>query len=131
MATPESQRYLQWYDQMYASVYVPAYTNGGSFFFGLCGGILYVRAKQERLGFGEGKLLRVLFWTVLPVGLALLMSGHVFYAYDWAKPSLASAAYAAGQKSVWGANITIMIVAMAFGIGCELVESVGFCVRYS
>lgn len=119
MATPESQRYLQWYDRQYRSVYIPAYTNAGSFLCGIIGGIVYGTAKRDRSRLVESALLRMLWWTAVPVCVAALLSGYVFYAYDLPKPSLAIAIYAAALKNVWGLYVAAIITALAFGMGCE------------
>lgn len=119
MATPESQRYLQWYDRQYRNIYIPAYTNAGSFVCGTIGGIVYSTAKRERRPMLNNALLRMLWWTAVPVCVAALLSGYVFYAYDLPKPSLAIAVYAAALKNVWGLYMAAMITAMAFGMGCK------------
>lgn len=123
MATPESQRHLQWYDIMYRTVYVPAYTNAGSFLCGLIGGLVYAaggRRDRDRASNGPLlRLLRVLWWTAVPACVALLLTGHLFYAHDWPKPSLWIAAYAAAQRNVWGAYMAAVITAMALGVGCK------------
>lgn len=119
MATPESQRYLQWYDVMYRRVYIPAYTNAGSFLCGLCGGMVYAQGKREQWPLGRSLWLRVLCWTAVPAGVVLLLSGYVFYACEVVKPAAWVAAYAAVHKTGWGAMMAAMITAMAFGIGCE------------
>lgn len=120
MATPESQRYLQWYDPMYRKVYIPSYMNAGSFLCGTIGGIVYATAKRDRRPLGDSRVLRALWWSAVPVCVAMLLAGHLFYAFEMTKPSVWMAAYAASQRNVWGAFMAVIITALAFGIGCML-----------
>lgn len=45
---------------MYAKMYIPAYTNFGSFLAGMIGGILYIKYKQENNNLKRFKVKRII-----------------------------------------------------------------------
>ncbi|KAJ6641727.1 Nose resistant to fluoxetine protein 6 [Pseudolycoriella hygida] len=116
MIRPESDRYSHFYDAMYRNVYIPSYTNFGSFVFGMIGGILYKKCKDENVKFGK-KLTLALWYSMIPAGILLLLSAFIFYEIDFAKPAVWIAVYAAIVKNMFGFFVSSLITGMALGIG--------------
>lgn len=63
-------------------------------------------------------MLVTVWYSGVPICVAMLLSGYIFYTYDYAKPAMWIAFYAAMLKNLFGLYITIFITGTAFGIGC-------------
>lgn len=51
-----------------------------------------------------------------------MLSGYIFYAYDFEKPAIWIAIYAAVMKNLWGAFGTILVVGAALNTGCKRLD---------
>lgn len=114
-----SDRYAHFYDEMYRNVYVPSYTNFGSFICGMIGGIMYKKWKNENARVGKKTALVILWYAMVPTAVVLLLSAFIFYENDFAKPAIWIAIYAAIIRNLWGFFVSSLITGMAFGIGCN------------
>uniref|UniRef100_A0A1S4GUV1 Acyl_transf_3 domain-containing protein n=1 Tax=Anopheles gambiae TaxID=7165 RepID=A0A1S4GUV1_ANOGA len=114
---PEALKYVLWYDPMYRKMYIPTHTNFGSYLAGLIAGLLYHRLKRANFDAVRHRGFRTLWYVSLPTAIVLLLSAYVFYAYDFEKPALWIAAYAALAKNLWGALFGVLFVGLAFGVG--------------
>lgn len=56
MASPETTRYAHWYDEQYHTIYIPFYTNMGSFVLGMIAGLLYCKHKQGHIDLTKSKV---------------------------------------------------------------------------
>uniref|UniRef100_A0A182UXI0 Acyltransferase 3 domain-containing protein n=1 Tax=Anopheles merus TaxID=30066 RepID=A0A182UXI0_ANOME len=114
---PEALKYVLWYDPMYRKMYIPTHTNFGSYLAGLIAGLLYHRLKRANFDAVRHRGFRTLWYVSLPTAIVLLLSAYIFYAYDFEKPALWIAAYAALAKNLWGALFGVLFVGLAFGVG--------------
>uniref|UniRef100_A0A182JNH6 Acyltransferase 3 domain-containing protein n=1 Tax=Anopheles christyi TaxID=43041 RepID=A0A182JNH6_9DIPT len=114
---PEALKYVLWYDPMYRNMYIPTHTNFGSYLAGLIAGLLYHRLKRAGFDAHRHRGFRALWYISLPTAIVLLLSAYIFYAYDFEKPALWIAAYAALSKNLWGALFGVLFVGLAFGVG--------------
>lgn len=125
---------------MYKKIHIPAYTNFGSFLCGLIGGVLFDKYKHEQVelrkfnvctgliilyGFQYNnkyifyKVLVSIWYSAVPVCVTMLLSGYIFYTYEFAKPAMWIAFYASTIKNLFGLYIAAFITGTAFGIGCK------------
>ncbi|XP_053674392.1 nose resistant to fluoxetine protein 6-like [Anopheles nili] len=114
---PEALKYVLWYDAMYRNMYIPAHTNFGGYLAGLMAGLMYHKLKRSEFDATRHRGFQVLCYTALPVAIVLLLSAYVFYAYDFEKPALWIALYAAVSRNLWGALFGVLFVGLAFGVG--------------
>lgn len=61
---------------------------------------------------------------MVPFGFIILLSGFIFYAYDFETPSVWMAVYAACSKNLWGIVIAIIIIGFSRGLGSKFVEEI-------
>lgn len=54
---------------------------------------------------------------VVPIGVLTILSGHIFYVYDFQKPSIWIAIYASITKNIWGVIALVFFVGLEKGIG--------------
>ncbi|XP_050072930.1 nose resistant to fluoxetine protein 6-like [Anopheles maculipalpis] len=114
---PEALKYVLWYDEMYRKMYIPTHTNFGSYLAGLMAGLMYHRLKRADFVAVRHKGFLVLWHASLPAAIVLLLSAYIFYAYDFEKPTIWIAIYAALSKNLWGALFGVLFVGVAFGVG--------------
>uniref|UniRef100_A0A182SBI9 Acyltransferase 3 domain-containing protein n=1 Tax=Anopheles maculatus TaxID=74869 RepID=A0A182SBI9_9DIPT len=114
---PEALKYVLWYDEMYRKMYIPTHTNFGGYLAGLMAGLMYHRLKRADFVAVRHKGFLVLWHASLPAAIVLLLSAYIFYAYDFEKPALWIAIYAALSKNLWGALFGVLFVGVAFGVG--------------
>uniref|UniRef100_A0A182NJB8 Acyltransferase 3 domain-containing protein n=1 Tax=Anopheles dirus TaxID=7168 RepID=A0A182NJB8_9DIPT len=114
---PEALKYVLWYDAMYRKMYIPTHTNFGSYLAGLMAGLMYHKLKRAGFVADRHNGFRVLWYASLPAAIVLLLSAYIFYAYDFEKPAIWIALYAALSKNLWGALFGVLFVGLAFGVG--------------
>uniref|UniRef100_A0A4Y0BK97 Acyl_transf_3 domain-containing protein n=1 Tax=Anopheles funestus TaxID=62324 RepID=A0A4Y0BK97_ANOFN len=114
---PEALKYVLWYDAMYRKMYIPTHTNFGSYLAGLIAGLMYHKLKRASFDAMRHRGFLVLWYTSLPAAVILLLSAYIFYAYDFTKPAIWIAVYAALAKNLWGALFGVLFVGVAFGVG--------------
>uniref|UniRef100_A0A182IST2 Acyltransferase 3 domain-containing protein n=3 Tax=Anopheles atroparvus TaxID=41427 RepID=A0A182IST2_ANOAO len=117
MLRPEALKYVLWYDPMYREMYIPMHTNIGSYLAGLIAGLVYHKLKRAEFVAARHKGFHILWYASLPVAIGLLVSAYIFYAYDFEKPAIWIALYAALSKNLWGALFGVLFVGLAFGVG--------------
>ncbi|XP_052893013.1 nose resistant to fluoxetine protein 6-like [Anopheles moucheti] len=114
---PEALKYVLWYDEMYRKMYIPTHTNFGSYLAGLMAGLMYHKLKRTDFIAVRHRGFLVLWYATLPAAIGLLLSAYIFYAYDFAKPAIWIAVYAALARNLWGALFAVLFVGVAFGVG--------------
>uniref|UniRef100_A0A182QA40 Uncharacterized protein n=1 Tax=Anopheles farauti TaxID=69004 RepID=A0A182QA40_9DIPT len=102
---------------MYRRMYIPTHTNFGSYLAGLMAGLMYHKMRRADFVAARHKGFRVLWYASLPAAIVLLLSAYIFYAYDYEKPAIWIALYAAVSKNLWGALFGVLFVGLAFGVG--------------
>ncbi len=100
-------------------MYIPSYTNFSSFLCGMIGGIVYKKHENNYKTFSKRAILVILWYAMIPIATVLLLSAFIFYEYDFTKPAIWIAIYAAQLKSLWGFLVASLITGMAFGFGCR------------
>ncbi|XP_058465293.1 nose resistant to fluoxetine protein 6-like [Malaya genurostris] len=117
MIRPEALKYVLWYDENYRKMYIPMHTNYGSYLAGIIAGLTYRKLKYADFDVRKSKLFLLAWYCSLPIGIMLLLSAYIFYAYDFQKPAIWIACYAAVSKNLWGLTFGVMCVGLAFGVG--------------
>lgn len=105
---------------MYRNVYIPSYMNFGSFICGMIGGMIYNKFKDDHKKFSSKKPLVVLWYSMLPTAVLVLLSAFIFYENNFAKPAIWIALYAAMTRNLWGFIIASFITGVAFRLGCNV-----------
>lgn len=67
--------------------------------------------------FSRLQLFQLAWYSALPLAIGLLLSAYVFYAYDFEKPAVWIALYAAFSKNLWGVIFGVLFVGLALGVG--------------
>lgn len=65
------------------------------------------------------QFLAILWWAMIPIAFSALLSGYLFYAHEYEKPSYWIAIYSAFGKNVWGLFGATLITGIAVNTGCE------------
>ncbi|XP_037044343.1 nose resistant to fluoxetine protein 6-like [Bradysia coprophila] len=117
MIRPEADRYSHYYDDMYRNVYVPSYMNFGSFVCGMIGGMVYNKFKDDYKKFSRKTTLVILWYSMIPFAILLLLSAFIFYENNFVKPAIWIALYAAVIRNLWGFLLASFITGVAFGLG--------------
>ncbi|XP_055629971.1 nose resistant to fluoxetine protein 6-like [Toxorhynchites rutilus septentrionalis] len=120
MLRPEAIKYVLWYDESYRKMYIPTHTNYGSYLAGLIAGLAYMKLKRSECDVRRHKLFLIAWYSGLPLAIMLLLSAYIFYAYDFEKPAIWIAIYAAFSKNLWGVILAVLFVGLAFGVGGTL-----------
>lgn len=92
--------------------------NFGSFVFGMIGGLVYKKYRDDYKRFSRKTTLVILWYSMIPFAIALLLSAFVFYEKNFVKPAIWIALYAAVIRNLWGLLLTAFITGVAFGLGC-------------
>lgn len=66
-----------------------------------------------------------MWYASLPIVFPLLLSGFIFYHYDFNKPTFWIALYSSLLKNIWGLYGATVITGMAFGFGCKFDATLG------
>lgn len=94
--------------------------NFGSFVCGMIGGMFYKKFKAENTKMWKKSTLIIMLWyAMIPTAVVLLLSAFIFYEYDFVKPAIWIAFYAALIRNLWGFFLATLVTGMAFGIGCK------------
>ncbi|XP_065086708.1 nose resistant to fluoxetine protein 6-like [Ochlerotatus camptorhynchus] len=117
MIRPEALKYVLWYDESYRKMYIPTHTNYGSYLAGLIAGLTYHKLKRSDFNVRRHKPFLMVWYLALPMAIMLLLSAFMFYAYDFEKPAVWIALYAALSKNLWGLIFGVLFVGLAFGVG--------------
>lgn len=57
---------------------------------------------------------------MIPISFGILISGYIFFAYDFEKPAIWIGIYAAITKSIWGVFGATFVTGVALNTGCKL-----------
>lgn len=63
--------------------------------------------------------LMVIWYASLPIVFPMLLSGFIFYQYEFKKPAFWIALYSSLLKNIWGLYGATLITGMACGFGCK------------
>jgi hypothetical protein len=85
---PESMKTFLLTNPAYLKMNIPMHTNLGCYMAGLLGGLLYDKVKTEKINLRKYPVIKVLWYLVVPAGLANILSGEIFYENDLKKPSI-------------------------------------------
>jgi hypothetical protein len=88
-------------NQPFKKIYTPAHTNMGCYLIGLWFGFLVDNSKTQKKQFSKGWFHKFGFYVVIIIGFLTVMSGYIFYEYDFEKPSLLCGVYASVQKHLF------------------------------
>ncbi|KAM3959423.1 O-acyltransferase like protein-like [Aphomia sociella] len=111
---PESFRTIYAYDDTFRLLYSRGHTNLSTYTLGLAGGFLTYYLQNEKTDLKNYKNYRWAFWLLFPMGVAVILSGGIFY-IDGITPSTAlNVVYATLYKPIF------QILVVAFIIGCIL-----------
>lgn len=70
--------------------------------------------------YGLSQLFLLAWYSALPLAIMVLLPAYIFYAYDFEKPAIWIAIYAALSRNLWGVIFAVLFVGLALGVGCEL-----------
>lgn len=104
--------------------------NFGSYFFGVLSAIIYDHLKSNHeIKLGQNKLFRIVFYSLIPIAGAWILSGHVFYHnyYEEQDMRIWSSLFAAVHRNFWSVIMSVLIVGMSVKYGCKY--SLGFLVN--
>ncbi|XP_055921314.1 nose resistant to fluoxetine protein 6-like [Eupeodes corollae] len=117
--TPDSYRYLFWTNgETIYKGYAPFYMNFGGFVFGTITALIFLKYKDEGLDMkGKKSTLNRIVVISLPLPFLMLLSGQIFYSFEFIKPSVWIAIYAGMFRNVWAIWCCSLVLLMAFKIG--------------
>lgn len=72
-------RYAHWYDKQYHTIYIPFYTNMGSFVFGMIAGLLYCKHKQGHIDLTKSKVCQQFIIFSIQIHLRLILYSSCRY----------------------------------------------------
>lgn len=79
--------------------------------------MLYNNFKKNRVDVSKYKTFVIAFYSVFPIGLVAFLSAWLFYAYDFEKPAIWIAIFAAFAKNIWGILGAVLMFGFIGGIG--------------
>nr|XP_026492747.1 nose resistant to fluoxetine protein 6-like [Vanessa tameamea] len=109
--SPESYRSIYVSDDTFNLVYIRGHTNISTYTLGLAGGLLTYHWQKSEKDLTPYKKYRWVFWSLVPMGVSVILSGGFFYIDGFTPSTLIRVAYATLYKPVFQ---TIMV---AFMIG--------------
>ncbi|XP_059046683.1 nose resistant to fluoxetine protein 6-like [Achroia grisella] len=111
---PESFRSVYAYDATFRLLYARGHTNLSTYTLGLAGGFLTYYLQTEKKDLKNYKNYRWAFWLLFPMGVAVILSGGIFYIDGVTLPTIVTVLYATLYKPIF------QILVVAFIIGCIL-----------
>ncbi|XP_026739342.1 nose resistant to fluoxetine protein 6-like [Trichoplusia ni] len=112
--SPEKYRNMYATDPTFRLLYIRGHTNMSTYILGLAGGFLAYHLHGKDMQKYKRKF-RVLVWLVFPAGLAIILSGGMFYG-SWRAPAAARLLYAALYKPAFQTVIITLILGCIFKI---------------
>ncbi|XP_026755838.2 nose resistant to fluoxetine protein 6-like [Galleria mellonella] len=109
---PESFRTVYAYDDTFRLLYSRGHTNLSTYTLGLAGGFLTYYLQTEKKDLKNYKNYRWAFWLLFPMGVAVILSGGIFYIDGITLPTTVKLLYATIYKPIF------QILVVAFIIGC-------------
>ncbi|KAF9412773.1 hypothetical protein HW555_008776 [Spodoptera exigua] len=113
MQAPESYRNLYAKDDTFRLLYVRGHTNMSTYILGLAGGFLAYHWQNGK-DLEKYKKYRFLVWLLFPLGLAVILSGGLFYSDGGEIPVLLRVMYATLYKPLFQLLIVLLILACIF-----------------
>lgn len=59
---------------------------------------------------------------IVPIGTTTLLTGYMFYAYDFQKPAIWIGIYSTIVRNVWGVIIGVLLIGLAHRVGCTVLQ---------
>lgn len=79
--------------------------------------LLYNYYKKNRIDVSKYKSFVFGFYAVFPIGIAAWLSAYIFYNYQFEKPAIWIAVFAAFSKNIWGILGAFLMFGFIGGIG--------------
>lgn len=79
--------------------------------------MIYTHYAKNRIDIRKSKLFVILFYSIFPLGVAAWLSAFIFYEYNFEKPSLWIAIFAAFIKNIWGILGAVMMLGFVGKVG--------------
>ncbi|KAL9700600.1 hypothetical protein quinque_004041 [Culex quinquefasciatus] len=114
--SPESRRFMFWYDIVYYKTYLPMHMNLGMYMCGIIIGFLYLKYRNAGNRFRRSPWFRLAFFSIFIVGPGMFLIGRIFYVNDYPKPSVWMSVYFAGARVMWGLVALMGFCGFAFRI---------------
>lgn len=114
-----AQKYILWFDEMYKNMYIPSHTNASSYLSGLAAGLIYFNLKNKKIELSNYKWFVTLWYLVVPIGICVLLSASIFYAYEFKKPAIWISVYTFVHRNSWGVISGIFLIGMALKVDSE------------
>lgn len=59
---------------------------------------------------------------IVPIGTTTLLTGYMFYAYDFQKPAIWIGVYSTIVRNVWGVIVGALLIGLAHRVGCTVFQ---------
>lgn len=91
-----------------------------AYFFGVLAAFIYDHISTNQIKIGKYLPFRIFFYSLLPLGILWLFSGHTFFQlYNDEDMRFWISVFAAVQRNVWGFGIACLIVGMSANMVCK------------
>ncbi|XP_028029203.1 nose resistant to fluoxetine protein 6-like isoform X1 [Bombyx mandarina] len=110
LQSPETYRNLYEREDTFRLLYIRGHTNLSTYTLGLAGGFLAYRAQTQPQRFTGYKKHRWLVWLLLPLGVAVILSGGIFYRDGVEPPTALRVMYAALYKPIFQLLVVALIL---------------------
>ncbi|KAG7301171.1 hypothetical protein JYU34_014019 [Plutella xylostella] len=114
MQAPEKYRNLYASDATFRLLYVRGHTNLSTYTLGLAGGFLAYHWQRAGVDLAQYRKLRYPFWLVFPAGVAIILSGGLFYGDGQQTPAVYRVLYATLYKPVFQFIVVFFIIGCIF-----------------
>ncbi|XP_075981544.1 nose resistant to fluoxetine protein 6-like [Anticarsia gemmatalis] len=113
--TPEVILGLFFRDPNFINTYSKSYTNIFGYMLGMALGYLVYHWQQQGVNFRRYQPLpRIMMWSALPLGVACMATGGIFFAEGPRQSTLVSMAFAAFMKPIFGLIICGLLIGLIF-----------------
>ncbi|KAM3959451.1 nose resistant to fluoxetine protein 6-like [Aphomia sociella] len=113
---PESYRTMYAHDDTFRLLFTRGHTNLSTYTLGLAGGFFTYYLQTEKKDLSVYKKYRWGYWLIIPICLAIILSGGIFYR-DGATPSTAlTVIYATFYKSLFQFFVVLLIIGTIFKV---------------
>jgi hypothetical protein len=106
-------------NQTYIKMHIPTHTNLGCFIAGMIAGLIYDKIKTEKINMKKYTWFKILWYMVIPAGLANILAAEIFYENDFPKPSIWLSVYSSFNKNMWGVLGIVFLIGITQRIGCN------------
>ncbi|XP_047031375.1 nose resistant to fluoxetine protein 6-like [Helicoverpa zea] len=112
--SPESYRNLYASDLTFRLLYIRGHTNMSTYLLGLAGGFLAYHCQTNNIDMDKYKKYRWAMWLVFPLGVAVILSGGLFYLDSGRAAALYRVMYATAYKPVFQLLVVSLILGCIF-----------------